>query len=279
MFSFLHTGAALPFGLSLGFSLLLGIVHGITPDEHTWPITFSYAVGTYSARGGLLVGGVFALAFTLQRAILSELAYLGLSRALSSPLINNPVYVVVGATMAVAGYFALRRAREHRAEGSAPRPFVTLQMAAVHGLIAGFGVGAYALILYTVLAPNMPGPAYGFLPGLLFGLGTLIVQAPAGALFGYYMHRLQLPERSIQSIASRTAGETLYYGGIAFAAAGIAGILFPAAVNWSLPTPIAIPNLDSINIGLVLVIFVVLGIGLTSVTLGIRRERALLSRR
>src|SRR5204863_7466007 len=29
-------------------AFLLGLVHGITPDEHTWPITFSYAIGAYS---------------------------------------------------------------------------------------------------------------------------------------------------------------------------------------------------------------------------------------
>lgn len=277
MLSWLHGAASLPFGLSLGFALLLGIVHGITPDEHTWPITFSYAIGTYSVRGGLVVGAVFALAFTVQRAVLSELAYLGLSRALSSPSINNPVYVLVGLAMSVAGYLALRRA-PWRDAGGPPKAFVTPWMAAVHGVIAGFGVGAYALVLYTVLAPRMPGPAFGFLPGLLFGIGTLLVQAPVAALFGAYMRRLHLPDRAIQSIAARSAGQTLYYGGFAFMLAGLAGIAWPQAVNWSLPTRIAIPNLDSINIGLVLVVFVVLGIGLTSVIHGVRRERALLLR-
>lgn len=33
-------------------AILLEMVHGITPDEHTWPITFSYSVGSYSSRGG-----------------------------------------------------------------------------------------------------------------------------------------------------------------------------------------------------------------------------------
>jgi len=45
-------------------SYLLGIVHGITPDEHTWPITFSYSVGTYSTRGGAKTGLVFSSGFT-----------------------------------------------------------------------------------------------------------------------------------------------------------------------------------------------------------------------
>jgi len=61
--------------ITLLTAYLLGIIHGITPDEHTWPITFSYSVGSYSAKKGFLVGLSFSLAFTLQRAIASELAY------------------------------------------------------------------------------------------------------------------------------------------------------------------------------------------------------------
>ncbi len=35
---------------------LMGMVHGITPDEHTWAITFSYSIGSYSTRGGMRAG-------------------------------------------------------------------------------------------------------------------------------------------------------------------------------------------------------------------------------
>jgi len=41
------------------------MLHGITPDEHTWPITFSYAVGEYSTRGGMKAGFLFSLGFTI----------------------------------------------------------------------------------------------------------------------------------------------------------------------------------------------------------------------
>lgn len=271
-----HPGASV--GLALLLSLALGMVHGITPDEHTWPITFSYAVGTYTARGGLVIGLVFSLAFTVQRAIMSELAYLGLGGILSSPRIDNPVYVVVGIAMAVAGYRARQHALGRLPEGVADRPIVSPYMAAVHGLIAGFGVGAFALVLYTVLAPQMPGPAYGFLPGAAFGIGTLLVQAPAGALFGAYLRRLRLPEAAIRKIAARTSGETLYFGGYAFFLAGLLGILWPAAASWRIPTGIAIPNLDSINLGLVLVVVVVLGIGLSSLWRAVRSERLRIER-
>jgi len=49
-------------------ALLLGLVQGITPDEHTWPITFSYAVGGYSTRRDLQARLVFSAAFTAQQS-------------------------------------------------------------------------------------------------------------------------------------------------------------------------------------------------------------------
>ena len=61
--------------ITLLLSYLLGIVHGITPDEHTWPITFSYAVGSGSTKRGAEVGAIFSAGFTLQRALMSEIIF------------------------------------------------------------------------------------------------------------------------------------------------------------------------------------------------------------
>lgn len=49
------------FTVDLVTAFLLGLVHGITPDEHSWPVTFSYAVGGHSTRRGLLSGLIFSL--------------------------------------------------------------------------------------------------------------------------------------------------------------------------------------------------------------------------
>jgi hypothetical protein len=43
----------LPLGMVIVTAFLLGVVHGVTPDEHTWPIRFSYALGSFSARKGM----------------------------------------------------------------------------------------------------------------------------------------------------------------------------------------------------------------------------------
>ncbi|HET9129055.1 MAG TPA: hypothetical protein VFN73_13310, partial [Propionibacteriaceae bacterium] len=99
-------------GLAIGVTaFLLGMVHGITPDEHTWPITFSYAVSGYSTRRGLRTGLTFSLAFTAQRALASELASLGLARLFTFASVDNLVYLVVGALMLAAGVVVVQRHR------------------------------------------------------------------------------------------------------------------------------------------------------------------------
>ena len=92
----------------------LGMLHGVVPDEHTWPITFSYSVGAATGRGGILSGIFFALAFTVQRSIMAQLVYFALFPFLAfSEALNGPVYVLVGAAMAAAGYLLLHRRLPH----------------------------------------------------------------------------------------------------------------------------------------------------------------------
>lgn len=273
-------GASIPVILFSAF--LLGVLHGITPDEHTWPITFSYAIGSYSTRRGLLSGVSFSLAFTAQRALASFLAYAALARWLQNEHIDLVIYILVGLAMALAGAYILRLGRvfhihplslnrhlfashsdtdEQRAHALREYRPVSLRMAAVHGFIAGWGFGTFALILYTVLVPAMPNLALSWIPGALFGLGTLTVQAFAGALFGAWMRRRQLAEEMIALVARRVAGLTLWWGGIFFMLAGLLGTLFPAVASWSIVTPINIPNLHHLTIGTLLVLLTVGGIG------------------
>ena len=94
----------------LMLSYLLGVVHGITPDEHTWPITFSYSVSSGGSRQGAKAGLIFSAGFTIQRAILSEVAYFALAGIFMTALSFGITYIAVGAAMAAAGvYFARKR--------------------------------------------------------------------------------------------------------------------------------------------------------------------------
>src|SRR5712691_10507893 len=97
------------FTADLVTAFLLGLVHGVTPDEHTWPITFSYAVGSHSTRRGLLGGLVCSLAFTAQPAMARELAHSGLAHWSTFGGLDEALYVIVGIVIAAAGLFVMGR--------------------------------------------------------------------------------------------------------------------------------------------------------------------------
>ncbi len=266
-------------------AFLLGAVHGITPDEHTWPITFSYAVGGYSSRRGLRAGLTFSAAFTLQRALASELAYLGLSHAFTFASVDYVVYIVVGVLMAAAGVTIVRKRRtihlhlpglrsHHADEHSSlpvlqdPRPW----MPAVHGFVAGWGFGAFAVIIYTVLAPAEHSAAWGWVPGAFFGLGTMAVQVLVGGLFGIIASRRGLDPDAVRRVALKTAGNTLTWGGVAFVIAGALGLAFPAAAGFAVVTGLHVHNLDHLGIAVVLAIGSVMGVGLGTLVRETRAE-------
>lgn len=268
-------------GIDLLTAFLLGAVHGVTPDEHTWPITFSYAVGGYSTWRGLKAGLIFSLAFTLQRAIGCELAWLGLSHLFTFAALDAWIYIVVGIVMAWAGLaIAQGRMAPHlhfrvtAVRGPDPLADPRPWMPALHGFIAGWGFGAFATILYTVLAPAMPSAAWGWTPGAAFGLGTTVVQIFIGAAFGYWAARRGLPAEAIRRVGLVTAARTLLWGGIAFALAGLFSLGFPRLADFGFDSGIKVHNLHSIGLPFLLVIGIVIGVGVTSLL----RETAALRR-
>ncbi|EJY54629.1 hypothetical protein URH17368_2691 [Alicyclobacillus hesperidum URH17-3-68] len=266
-----------PQHLSLAIGLitacLLGVIHGITPDEHTWPITFSYSIGSYSSKGGMLAGLFFSLGFTLQRAIGSELSYFALAGFLMHGYVENIVYIIVGLVMACSGWYILMRGHSihlipwvdkwlpHASHAGGMDAPVPLRLAFVHGMIAGWGTGAFATILYTVIAPTMPSAWLGFVPGVLFGIGTLFMQMTIGALFGWWLQRRQISAAGKAFIGRYVSGNTLFYGGLLFVVAGGLALIVPSLAEWSINTGVHVHNLDAINLGLVLVVAVVGGVG------------------
>lgn len=260
-------------------ALVLGMLHGITPDEHTWPITFSYSIGSFSTKGGMLAGLIFSAGFTLQRAIGSELAFLALAGFLMHSAAENTVYIIVGLVMALSGYYILHRGHAIHLipwldrllpSGDSEKP-VPLKLAFLHGIVAGWGTGAFATIIYTVISPSMPSAWIGFVPGALFGIGTLIMQMIVGGIFGWWMQRKNLEATHRSFVGRFVSGNTLFYGGMLFVAAGVLGLLAPSISNWSIHTGLHVHNLDTINIGIVLVVVVVAGVGGFSMRTALRR--------
>ncbi len=231
-------------------SLGLGMLHGVIPDEHTWPITFSYSVGSATGRGGMLSGIFFASAFTLQRAIMAQLVYFALASYLAfDEGLNALVYVAVGIAMSVAGYLILSgklpswhplarflrtRGRTHYDEKGVSRRVPT-HWCVIHGFIAGFGVdtGLFTTFIYLVAVPAMPSAYLGFAPGAAFGFGTLIVLIAIGSVFGGILQIAKKwgPER-VQLFGTRAGARSLFYGGIIFI---VAGVLFRTGIQNAIP--------------------------------------------
>lgn len=281
------TQAGLSIGPALVTALLLGMVHGVTPDEHTWPITFNYAIGSYSIRGGMRAGLLFSLTFTLQRALASELAFFAMADFLKDATWNFGVYIIVGLVMLGSGLYILHRGRiphlfhSHAVEQTADGPVargpgpVPSYMPLVHGFIAGWGTGAFALVVYTVLAPAMGSAYLAFLPGLLFGLGTMVTQMLLGSLFGAWMARRHLDDRARVYVARKMAGRTLSGGGMAFAAAGVMGLIDPDLISGSVYTGLHVHNLAHLGIGLFLVVLLLVPIAGYAFWKSVREARAL----
>ena len=235
---------------ALLYSFLLGLLHGILPDEHTWPITFSYALGGASGKAGLKAGFYFSLAFTIQRTLLSGLAYFALAPFLKNELVSGIVYILVGIVMAVAGALVLARNRhphlhlfghQHDAldemersseilgrkhvASAAPLAAPPAHWAMIHGFIAGFGFEGF-MVYISSAAAGMPNAWLGFLPGLFFGLGTMVILVILGTLFGTLMRRLRgLKLEEIQKFGILTSGRTLFWGGLLFSVFGVAAVL------------------------------------------------------
>jgi hypothetical protein len=226
--------------VALLYAFALGLLHGVLPDEHTWPITFSYAIGGASGRAGLKAGFFFSLAFTVQRGLLSLLAYLALARFLESELVNGIVYVAVGVAMGVAGGILRARGAEqhshlmghadaeiHEAQGgTALTPTTPVHWTLIHGFIAGFGFEGLFASVITVCLPHMRGPWMGMLPGVMFGLGTMVVLVIMGLLFGSFLRLARgLTEAQVAQIGADTGARTLLYGGVLFVVFGACTLL------------------------------------------------------
>jgi ABC-type nickel/cobalt efflux system permease component RcnA len=293
--SILHPSSGLAVPVILVIALILGVLHGLTPDEHTWPITFSYSIGSYSSRGGMKAGFMFSGGFTIQRSILTAMGFAGLASVYEAYNLDGYIYVLVGAGMLLAGYYLLKGTdihvpldrllggREHHTSRAERVPMhesedqakpVPLKMATVHGFIAGWGVGAYASIIVFILAPQMPNIFYAALVGTSFGIGTMLMQITIGSVFANIMRAKKLSLEQIKYVGRSAAARTLYLGGLAFALIGGLIVAFPLLDSLAISTGNPIPNLDSIGVASVLVLLTVGVIGFGNLYLGYKEITA-----
>ena len=287
----LHPSSGLAAPVILLIAVILGMLHGLTPDEHTWPITFSYSVGSYSSRGGMRAGFMFSGGFTIQRTILAALGFAGVATVYETYNLDGYIYVLVGIGMFLAGYYLLKGTdvhvpldrilggREHHTtkaervpmhESEDPTKPVPLRLATAHGFIAGWGVGAYASIIVFVLAPQMPNIFYAALVGTSFGIGTMFMQIIMGSVFANIMRIKKLSIGQMKYVGRSAAARTLYIGGLAFSIIGALVLAYPALDGLAISTGNPIPNLDSVGVASALVLLTVGVIGFGNLYLGYR---------
>lgn len=196
-------------------------------------------------------GLFFSGGFTLQMALLSELSYLALAPLFLSHTFNMIVYFLVGSLMAIAGYYVLRKNKyyhihlighhhddccemetssrvltKHHAHEKHEITAPPVKWAMIHGFIAGFGIGGFSLFIVTVAAPAMDSVWLGFLPGLVYGIGTMIVVSIFGILFANLLKmNRSISGDELKKIGSQTGGRALFFGGILFSLFGL-GMIF-----------------------------------------------------
>lgn len=187
--------------LTIFIMLGLGLVHGLVPDEHTWPITIPYALGQENPKKAVLSTIIFTGALTLVWSILTTIVSI-IGNIFLSEKYNPYVFIFAGLTMVGVAIFVFlprissvmcKRADDEYYSKSLMHRFITrigckhehgdlgfseVKMAPpykaiwIHGLVAAFGTGFLLVIVYTTA---LTFPVYlGFLPGMLFGLGTMI---------------------------------------------------------------------------------------------------------
>ena len=119
----------------------------------------------------------------------------------------------------------------------------------------------------------MPSAATGWLPGFVFGIGTLCVQGAAGAAFGGWLARRGLPPEAIRQIGLVTAARTLVWGGGAFVILGLIGVAFPGMADLAVSTPLRVHNLHTLGLPFVVLLFTVVGVGATTLFTATRAWR------
>jgi hypothetical protein len=179
-------------------ALALGLLHGLKPDEHTWPITVPYALAQRDLRRGLLAAVIFTSALTAIWTPVAGLAALAKQELLSEKF-TPVVDMLTGFVMLLVALYLLLRRNGHAP--SLRRP--SFRAVWIHGLTAAFGGDFIAVLAYTVaLSGSYLAAIWGWMIGLLFGLGTMASQS-----FIAYMAL-----RSSEAIEARLRGSLLAEG-------------------------------------------------------------------
>jgi len=197
---------------------ILGLVHGLLPCEHSWPIIFAYAISLRDAIRGILVAVLLTSAATLPWILIGGVCgYFGSMIYKESYEIY--VHLVIGALMIIFGLYALRffKIPHLHLKGCCKeekKVAISLKQVPLYGFVLGFGPCVPVLMMYT-FAAKLSTTLLGAFAGLLFGLGTMIPLAFIGGLIGGSLRLAEKKARKdLSKFFSKISGVVLILFGL-----------------------------------------------------------------
>ncbi|KPJ71747.1 hypothetical protein AMJ50_00145 [Parcubacteria bacterium DG_74_3] len=196
---------------------VLGLIHGLTPDEHTWPVIFAYVLSQKKWTEGILAAIFFVLPATMVWAFIA-----GISGFLGSVIwqegYETHVHTLLGALMIILGLYVLRFLKlphfrkEHSGEERSET--MTLSQISLFGFILGFGPCIPVLMMYA-FAAELHSSFLGALSGILFGLGTMLTLSFIAGITGGALNFIEGKSRkNLSKICARISGSILILFGV-----------------------------------------------------------------
>jgi sulfite exporter TauE/SafE len=196
---------------------ILGLIHGLTPDEHTWPMLFSFVLSERKWTKGVLAAVSFILPATLVWAGIS-----GFSGFLGSVFWKESLEIymhfILGVLMIIFGFYIfrflkiphlhLRHHHDEKVEG------ISLKQLSVYGFFLGLCPCVPVLILYG-LSAKLHNFSYGILAGVLFGLGTMVsLSILGGFLGGILQFAEEKSQKDLSKVCAKLSGFVLIVLGV-----------------------------------------------------------------
>ncbi len=164
---------------------ILGLVHGLTPCEHTWPIISAYAISQRKWHKGFLAAIAFVLPAILPWTLIACICgYLG--SVIWKPNYEIYIHLILGSIMIILGLNILNLLKIpylHLNHYHKKTSKLSLKQLSIYGFILGFGPCAPVLIMYAMSA-KFHTIFLGTFSGIFFGIGTMISLSIIGVILG-----------------------------------------------------------------------------------------------
>lgn len=192
---------------------ILGIVHGITPDEHTWPIISSYTISQRQVRKAVIFAFVFSLFEMLPWIIISSIcAFVG--AVVYKETYEVYVHIGLGIIMLGIGIYMTFRQDALHIHIKGERGKRIIKILPLYGLITGLGPCLPVLSLYT-FAAETHNIIQGVILALSFSLGTMISLLIIALILGKMVELAELKwKERVAKICVQVSGMILVIFGI-----------------------------------------------------------------